>query len=55
MAGVSAPPANEAEERAQWSCVRFFDFARARERGRPKTMRLGFGADGVWHYFWSEE
>ena len=25
------------------------------EQGRPKTMRMGFGSDGVWHYFWSEE
>ncbi|MFY9627079.1 MAG: hypothetical protein WAK03_02855 [Methylocystis sp.] len=49
-----APPANEAEERAQWSCVRFFDLARSQEEGRPRVMRMGFGADGVWHYFWSE-
>ena len=50
-----APPANEAEERGQWSCVRFYDLARSLEQGRPKTMRMGFGSDGVWHYFWSEE
>jgi hypothetical protein len=50
----SGPPLSEAEERAQWSCVRFFDFARAQELGRPLVTRMGFGADGVWHYFWSE-
>ncbi len=49
-----APPSSEAEERAQWSCVRFFDLARSQEQGRPVVMRMGFGADGVWHYFWSE-
>jgi len=50
----AGPPANEAEEGAQWSCVRFYDLARSLEEGRPRVMRLGFGADGVWHYFWSE-
>ncbi|QGM44876.1 hypothetical protein [Methylocystis heyeri] len=48
------PPATEAEERAQWSCVRFSDLAHSQEEGRPRVMRMGFGADGVWHYFWSE-
>jgi len=50
----AAPPRNEAEERAQWSCVRFFDLAKSLDRGRPAPMRMGFGDDGVWHYFWSE-
>lgn len=48
-------PKTEAEERAQWSCVRFFDLARSIEQGRPRVMRMGFGVDGVWHYFWSED
>ncbi len=50
----AGPPQGDAEERAQWSCVRFFDLAKSLERRRPQPMRMGFGADGVWHYFWSE-
>ncbi|PWB81655.1 MAG: hypothetical protein C3F11_14660 [Methylocystaceae bacterium] len=50
----ASPPANEDEARALWACVRFADLARSNERGRPHVMRLGVGADGVWHYFWSE-
>ena len=42
------------EERAFWSCVRFYDYARPLSDGRPRLTKLGFGADGVWHYFWSE-
>ena len=51
----AGPPKTDAEERAQWSCVRFFDLARSIEQGRPRIMRMGFGSDGVWHYFWSED
>ena len=47
-------PATVEEERALWSCVRFYDFARPLQDGRPRVTRLGFGADGVWHYFWGE-
>jgi hypothetical protein len=50
----SGAPLSEAEERAQWSCVRYADLARSQEEGRPRVMRMGFGSDGVWHYFWSE-
>lgn len=49
-----SPPANEDEARALWACVRFADLARSNADGRPHVMRLGIGADGVWHYFWSE-
>jgi hypothetical protein len=42
------------DARAQWRCVRFYDFPRPLPDGRPRVTRLGFGADGVWHYFWSE-
>lgn len=49
-----APPASEEEAQALWACVRFADLARSNEEGRPHVMRLGIGADGVWHYFWSE-
>jgi hypothetical protein len=34
--------------------VRFYDYARPLPDGRPRVTKLGFGADGVWHYFWSE-
>jgi hypothetical protein len=53
-ARMPAPPANEAESRALWACVRFADLGRSNSEGRPHVMRLGIGADGVWHYFWSE-
>lgn len=49
------PPSNEDEARALWACVRFADLARSNDEGRPHVMRLAIGADGVWHYFWSEE
>jgi hypothetical protein len=49
-----APPADEDEASALWACVRFADLARSNAQGRPHVMRLGIGADGVWHYFWSE-
>jgi hypothetical protein len=48
-----APPADEDAARALWSCVRFADLSRSNEEGRPHVMRLGIGADGVWHYFWN--
>lgn len=53
-ARAPAPPADEAQSRALWSCVRFADLARSNAEGRPHVMRLGVAADGVWHYFWSE-
>ena len=50
----ASPPKTLDEERAFWSCVRFFDYARPLPDGRPRVTKLGFGEDGVWHYFWSE-
>jgi hypothetical protein len=49
------PPANEEEARALWACVRFSDLAASNAQGRPKVMRIGVGADGVWHYFWNAD
>jgi hypothetical protein len=49
------PPADEAAAQALWSCVRFFDLTRSNAEGRPHVMRLGIGADGVWHYFWNDD
>ncbi len=54
FARLPSPLANEDKARALWSCVRFADLARSNAEGRPHVMRLGVGADGVWHYFWSE-
>ncbi len=54
FAHVPTPPADPVEERRLWACVRFGDFARSMAEGRPRVMRLGIAADGVWHYFWSE-
>jgi hypothetical protein len=48
-------PASEAEARALWACVRFSDLSRSNQEGHPHVMRLGVGADGVWHYFWSAD
>jgi hypothetical protein len=53
-ARAPTPPANEDESRALWACVRFADLERSNAEGKPHVMRLGIGADGVWHYFWSE-
>jgi hypothetical protein len=50
----ASPPATPEEERGFWRCVRFYDYARPLPDGRPRITKLGFGADGVWHYFWSE-
>ena len=50
----AGPPKTLEEERAFWSCVRFYDYARPLPDGRPRVTKLGFGADGVWHYFWGE-
>jgi hypothetical protein len=41
--------------KARWRCVRFSDLARSNADGRPHPMRINIGADGVWHYFWSED
>jgi hypothetical protein len=49
------PPTNEEESRALWACVRFVDLAPSNAQGRPKVMRIGVGADGVWHYFWNAD
>lgn len=54
-ARTPVPPTNEDEARALWACVRFADLSRSNAQGRPHVMRLGVGADGVWHYFWSGE
>jgi len=50
-----APPMNEDEARKIWRCVRFADLSRSNAEGKPRPMRIGVAADGVWHYFWSEE
>lgn len=50
-----APAATDDEARARWRCVRFADLARSNAEGKPRPMRLGIAADGVWHYFWSED
>ena len=48
-------PADEAQIRARWKCVRFADLTRSNSDGRPRPMRIGVASDGVWHYFWSED
>lgn len=34
------------------ACVRFSDFVK--NGGTAQPMRVGIGADGVWHYFWAQ-
>ncbi len=46
---------DEGALQAQWSCVRFADLAAAGPQGGPLMQSAGFGADGVWHYFWSQQ
>lgn len=48
-------PKTEMELLEQWSCVRFADLKESNRLGRPRVMRIGIAADGVWHYFWSED
>jgi hypothetical protein len=47
--------AGESVSPAQWACVRFRDLARSNAQGSPRPTRIGIAADGVWHYFWSED
>ena len=48
-------PASEDEALARWRCVRFSDLMRSNAEGRPRATRIGVAADGVCHYFWSED
>ena len=54
FARVPTPPATVDDASALWACVRFADLARSNAERRPHVMRLGVGADGVWHYFWAD-
>ena len=51
------PPKDPSPEERQTmlSCVRFSDLRRSGDNGLPPPMRVGIGADGVWHYFWSHD
>lgn len=51
-----APPKDPSPEDRQTmlACVRFSDLRKTAANGLPAPMRVGLGADGVWHYFWSE-
>jgi hypothetical protein len=41
------------ERQAMLSCVRFADLGKSGADGRPLVMKVGIGADGVWHWFWT--
>ena len=41
------------ERQVMLACVRFADLGKSDASGRPPPMRIGIGADGTWHYFWS--
>lgn len=52
---LKPPDAPTPEQRqSMLACVRFEDLRRIDRFGHPPPMRVGLGADGVWHYFWSE-
>ena len=38
---------------AMYSCVRFANLGARNDIGLPLIERIGIGADGTWHYFWS--
>lgn len=42
------------ERQVMLSCLKFADLGRIGPDGAP-FMRLGIGADGMWHYFWNEK
>ena len=47
-------PAPPPEPRlAMLTCVRFANLGLTNDIGLPLIERLGIGADGTWHYFWS--
>jgi hypothetical protein len=48
-------PATADEALGRWRCVRFADLARSNAEGKPHATRIAIAADGVWHYFWSED
>ena len=50
-----APPKDPTPEERQvmLTCLKFADLGRV-EGDRAPFMRLGIGADGMWHYFWNE-
>lgn len=43
------------ERQVMLRSVRFADLGRIDVFGHPPPMRVGIGADGVWHYFWSAD
>jgi hypothetical protein len=38
---------------AMLTCVRFSNLGVRNDIGLPLIERVGIGADGTWHYFWS--
>ena len=52
---VSPPQQPTPDERQlMLTCLKFADLGRLDASGREPFMRLGLGADGMWHYFWNE-
>ena len=52
FASLKDAPASEEQQLAQWRCTRFANLA-AWGDSAPPVERIGIGADGTWHYFWS--
>lgn len=50
-----APPKDPTpdERQVMLTCLKFADLGRI-DGDRAPFMRLGIGADGMWHYFWNE-
>ena len=47
------PDPSPGERLAMLRCVRFASLGLANDIGLPLIERIGIGADGTWHYFWS--
>ena len=52
FASVKPGAASEDEQLAAWRCTRFAALAASGDSA-PPVERIGIGADGTWHYFWS--
>ncbi len=46
--------ASEDDTRRKWRCMRFAAIASSGDKA-PAIQRIGIGADGTWHYFWSRQ
>ena len=53
FAARQRPDPTPDERIEMYRCTRFANLGRTNDIGLPLIERVGFGADGVWHYFWA--